>query len=151
MRFEIIHGDNYGLVHLIADHPANFKLASSFGHDHSPGVLKPKFAFAQDRLDLCDLALHDPWAAAGGQFAHHLLKAQVEELFLIFLDLRAQLLVVKVAQFVGFHSAPSTSSRPMILHLIGIFWAARLNASLAISGRTPPSSNMIRPGLTTAT
>ena len=54
--------------------------------------LQSQLTLAQDRLDASDLTLHDPRAAGGGQLAHLLLEAQIEELLLVLLDLRAQLL-----------------------------------------------------------
>src|SRR5205823_3033829 len=84
------------------------------------------------------------------ELAGDVLEAQVEQLLLGLGQSVQQLLVDHLAQFGGCRHSDSPA-RVTNLALIGSFWMARSKASLASSSGTPPSSNMMRPGLTGAT
>src|ERR671930_1084709 len=78
-----------------------------------------------------------------------MLDAQAEEVAADRLDALRELGVVEVADLLGVHQ--SASSAVTILVRTGSFWPARRSASRASGSGTPASSNMTRPGLTTAT
>src|SRR5690606_7676381 len=79
-------------------------------------------------------------------------EAQPEQLLLRLGDPLPDLAVAQLANLSRLHDAPpSACSRTTKRHFTGSFAAARANASRATGSATPSSSNMIRPGLTTAT
>src|SRR5829696_2008331 len=85
------------------------------------------------------------------------LEAQVEHLLASVADVLDELGVVEAVDLRGLHAAPpcaawsTTPSRTTNLVLTGSLWPARRIASRASGSGTPESSNMTRPGLTTAT
>src|SRR5438105_6156578 len=103
----------------------------------------------KDRVDARHVLLHLPEAGVVVELAGDVLEAQVEQLLLGLGQLGQQLLVVHLAQLGGLHQ--SSSDRTTNLALMGSFWMARSIASRASVSPTPASSNMIRPGFTTAT
>src|SRR4051812_27613280 len=88
---------------------------------------------------------------AGGvlQLAGRVLEPEAEEVTSDRLDVLDELGVVEVADLLGVHQA--SSSAVTILVRTGSFMPARRSASRARGSGTPASSNMTRPGLTTAT
>src|SRR5215218_12620 len=90
-------------------------------------------------------------AHAGGvlELARGELEAQAEGLAPRGLDAVDELVVGQVAQVGGLHAC--TSSRITNFVRTGSLWPARRIASRASGSGTPASSNMTRPGLTTAT
>src|SRR6185295_3013703 len=81
---------------------------------------------------------------AGGQ-----LEAEAEDLAPLGADVLDELVVLQVAQFPAGHQ--TWSSRMTNFVLTGSLWPARRIASRASGSGTPASSNMTRPGFTTAT
>src|SRR5205814_3773172 len=86
-----------------------------------------------------------------GQLACRRLHAQPEQGAPRRRDVLAQRVVVDVSELGGLHGSYWPSSRTTNLVLTGSLWAARRMASRASGSGTPASSNMTRPGLTTAT
>src|SRR5437870_2457791 len=113
------------------------------------GIGNGQLAFAQHRVDAGDVAPHLSEAAVVVELAGDVLEAQVEQLLFGLGQMGQELGVVHLAQLDGIHR--TSSERVMNLAFIGSFWIARSIASRANVSLTPASSNMTRPGLTTAT
>src|SRR5918992_3265291 len=108
----------------------------AFGEDgHQPGDLVP------DVLDE-----HRVVELAGGQ-----LEPEVEQLLLRRLQPSPELLVREVTQLGGPGHSTTPPSLVTNFERMGSLWAARMMASRATVSDTPESSNITRPGLTTAT
>src|SRR4051812_8151670 len=90
-------------------------------------------------------------AQAGGvlELARRMLEAQAEQVAARRRDALEQRLVVEVSELAGGHAC--RSSRRTNLVFTGSLWPARRMASRASGSGTPDSSNITRPGLTTAT
>src|SRR4051812_37974934 len=88
---------------------------------------------------------------AGGvlQLAGRVLEPEAEEVTSDRLDVLDELGVVEITDLLGVHQA--SSSAVTILVRTGNFVPARRRASRARGSGTPASSNMTRPGFTTAT
>src|SRR5207249_936376 len=84
------------------------------------------------------------------ELAGRVLKAQAERVAALRADVLDELVVGHVAQLLGLHAA-SASSRVTNFVRTGSLWPARRMASRASGSGTPASSNITRPGLTTAT
>src|SRR5438094_257917 len=111
-------------------------------------------AVAQDRVDAGDVLLHLTDSRVVVELPSDQLEAQVEELGLGLHQLRQQLVVGRLAQLgrsLVRHQTATSSDRMMNFALIGSFWMARSMAARARSSLTPASSNITRPGFTTAT
>src|SRR5262245_38714844 len=116
-------------------------------------------AFRANRVDACDVLSDLPDARRRRQFPDRLVEAVGPPFGVEIGQLLCQLGIGHCPQFGRLHSASSSSDSAttpgvtlvITLHLIGIFIAARWSASSARAWSTPPTSNMIRPGLTTAT
>src|SRR5690606_30407344 len=80
-------------------------------------------------------------------------EAQPEELLLDLLDARGDLLARQLACLGRLHASPPAAARSRTTkrHRTGSFAAASSIARRATSSGTPSSSNIIRPGFTTAT
>src|SRR5690606_11069065 len=87
------------------------------------------------------------------QLSRGQLEAEVEQLLLQLGQLALQLLVAQLPDFLRLHvaSPPATRPRSTIFVFTGSLWATSRSAYRATSSASPPTSNMIRPGLTTAT
>src|SRR5438477_9117224 len=107
-------------------------------------------ALAEDRVQAGDVLAHGVQAGVVVELSGHVLEAKVEQLLLSRGQVVEQLLVVHLAQL-GAPRHQMSSERVTNFALIGSFWMARLKASFASVSLTPASSNMIRPGFTTAT
>src|SRR5437667_7420904 len=116
---------------------------------HGDRELALGLAGAKHREDARDVVadLLDPHGVV--ELTGRALEAEVEELLLLCLQSREQLVVGELAKLGRLHSC--TPVRMMNFERIGSLCAARLMASRAVSSATPDSSNMTRPGLTTAT
>src|ERR1700716_3618029 len=107
-------------------------------------------ALAQDGLQTSDVLAHGAQTRVVVELPGHVLEAEVEQLLLSGGQVVEQLLLVHLTQLGGARHQIS-SDRVTNFALMGSFWMARLSASLASVSLTPASSNMIRPGFTTAT
>src|SRR4030095_9945491 len=85
------------------------------------------------------------------ELAGDVLEPEVEQLLLGLGQLGGQLIRVQVGQLTCLHGHHSASTRFTNLHFRASLWAARRMASWAVASETPDSSNITRPGLTTAT
>src|SRR4051812_31376686 len=109
-------------------------------------------ALTQDRVETGDVLLDLPDAGVTVELTGHVLEAKVEQLLLRLGEAAEQLGVAQVAKLrCASHHTCSWSWRVTNLALIGSFWMARSMAPRASSSLTPASSNMMRPGFTTAT
>src|SRR5690606_35716497 len=81
------------------------------------------------------------------------LETEIEQFFLQVSKLPLQFGAAQIAKSFRLHyeSPPARSCLTTIFVAIGSLCEAKRKASRATSSRTPASSNMIRPGLTTAT
>src|SRR5215213_9212818 len=158
VRVELGRAADDLLVHRIGDDDAAALLPPAarlrFGGRHLP---LPS-TLVLDGQDPCDVALHLPNARGVLQRAGGGLEVEIEELLARVAEPHIELLLADVAQFSSAHGEPpvpcqprSSPSRLTILALIGSFIPARRSASRARGSGTPASSNMTRPGLTTAT
>src|ERR1700761_6188761 len=111
-------------------------------------TLDVDFSFARDGERTGHLALGAPQPRGVVQLARGVLKAQAEQLAPRGGNLLSELVVGEVAYVAGAHQA---SSRITNLVRTGSLCPASRMASRASSSSTPASSNMTRPGLTTAT
>src|SRR5690606_30508750 len=140
----------------------------SFPAEHGAALrLRPRFlhlggnaSLSLNGLDPRDIPLDLPDTRGVRQLADCLIKAQIAPLGAQLIEFLHQLRVAHRTDFVRLHAWPppvplsdpaATTSRRTTRHFIGILWMARRSASSASSSRTPPSSNMTRPGFTTAT
>src|SRR5437879_4788779 len=116
------------------------------------GVRRGDLTLTQQRLGSGDVALDLPEAGVVAELAGDELGAEGEQLLLRLRQAVEELFVFELAQLgdlgVRHHSS---SARVTNLALIGSFWIARSRASRARGSPTPASSNMTRPGFTTAT
>src|SRR5439155_889803 len=96
------------------------------------------------------LALGGAQACRVLELAGRVLEAQAERLAALGADVLDELGVGEVAQILGLHAA-SASSRVTTFVRTGSLCPARRMASRASESGTPASSNITRPGLTTAT
>src|SRR4029434_7565727 len=85
------------------------------------------------------------------ELAGDVLEPEVEQLLFGLGQLGGQLVAVQVGQLTCLHGHHSASARFTNLHFMGSLWAARRIASWAVASGTPDSSNITRPGRTTAT
>src|SRR5579883_2508690 len=111
---------------------------------------------AQERLDPSHVLSHLADAGHVVQLASGQLEAQVEQLLAAVGQPLLQLVVVQLGELLGLdpYQPPSEVCDPVLVTtraLIGSFWMARSSASRPSSSLTPASSNITRPGLTTAT
>src|SRR5690242_20683520 len=97
-----------------------------------------------------EVALGGPEARGVLQLAGGVLHAQAEDVAPSRRDVLAQRVVVQFCQFAGRHAC-SRSSRRTNFVFTGSLWPARRIASRASGSGTPASSNITRPGFTTAT
>src|SRR5436309_10032288 len=106
---------------------------------------------AENGLDAGDVASHLAHPRGVFELTAGALKTQVEDLLAERVELLAELVHGAGTYVAGFHPFHACSSSPWRITnrvAIGNFAAASSKASRAISGATPSSSNMIRPGLT---
>src|SRR3954453_15300117 len=113
---------------------------------------------AENGFDARNLAPHLAHPRGVFELAAGALESQVEDFLAQIVDLFRQLVVAARAQVRGpgtlcaaLHAVTSSACLVTKRVPIGSFAAANSNASRAISGVTPSSSNMMRPGLTRQT
>src|SRR3954471_23164888 len=106
-------------------------------------------ALAGDRQSAREVALGGADAGRVLELARRQLEAQAEDLAPLGADVLDELVGVEVAQLAAGHA--TWSSRSTNLVLTGSLWPASRIASRASGSGTPASSNITRPGLTTAT
>src|SRR3954454_21989559 len=106
-------------------------------------------ALAGDRQRACEIALGGAHAGRVLELTRRQLEAQAEGLAPLGADVLDELVVVEVAQLPRRHQ--TWSSRRTNLVFTGSLCPARRMASRASGSGTPASSNITRPGLTTAT
>src|SRR5262245_33010826 len=124
-----------------------------------PSVLflgRGDLALAQQRLDAGDLAADLRQARHVVELTGRVLEAQVEQLFLRLAEPVLELGVVELSELLGrvvrHGSVPQASScRTTKRVLIGSLCIASRMASRAVASGTPDSSDITRPGFTTAT
>src|SRR5215203_5839851 len=120
-----------------------------------PRPLRPQFLVEVDAALAChgdqprDVASRPGKRRGVLELAGRVTEAQVERLLASLLESLDQIMVVERVDFGALHSA--TPSRFTTFVLIGSLCPARRIASRARSSGTPASSNITRPGLTTAT
>src|SRR5581483_7522551 len=114
--------------------------------------LQLRLPLAQDREDSGDVVPHLLDSHGVVELTGRELESEVEQLLLVRFEPLEQLGLPELAKLphVARHHAPPPT-REMNLVLMGSLCAARLMASRASASVTPESSNITRPGLTTAT
>src|SRR5581483_4070031 len=110
-----------------------------------------QFALAQERADPCDVATDELHPCVIGQLAGCILESKIEQLLLKITQSTSRLGIVQRPQLGHLHAVVTAVSRSINRVAMGSLCAARWSASRASSGATPPTSNMTRPGRTTAT
>jgi hypothetical protein len=92
---QIVNRHYDGFVHLVAHHPANLVLSSSFGHlFFLHRALGAQFALTQDRLDPCNFAAHNPLPPGCCQLPSYRLETQIEQFLVVLVNLALERLGV---------------------------------------------------------
>src|SRR5206468_81895 len=101
--------------------------------------------------DARQVVAYDPQPRRVVELSRRQLEAKVEQLLFGGVDPRQELLVRQLAQLCGLARHRYSPTRLMNFVLIGSLCCARDIASRASGSGTPASSNITRPGFTTAT
>src|SRR5437588_6218808 len=105
----------------------------------------------QQRVDPRNVVSNCPHPGMVGELSGRVLESQVEQLFAEVIHPLMKVSVVQRAKLLHLHVACTTASFSTSRVWMGSLWAASFNASVASCGCTPPTSNIMRPGRTTAT
>ena len=146
------HSDNGSFVHLVTDNgPDYLSFHSSLFHGanyYSYPRLLLRFRLSDDGLYPCNIPFGLFQFGGVFELTGSMLKTQIEILLLDVRRLLFHLIQTHTSDVGCLHYNSPLST---ILVLIGSLWAASRIASRAPSSDKPEISNMIRPGLTTAT